>query len=185
MTVLSWLFVLSLGGLAISALVLKRALERTVSLAESSRRAWVGERDEDHLEPDIGDRIFRPGDVQFVAGKTSQQFARRFRAERTIQALEWLRRVRSRVESLVREHRRTVRVRPDVKTANELMLAFEFLVFEIASGILYCLIVLRGPSGAATALDWCVVSAQRLRRMVQPVAVGASSQLSGVVKTNS
>lgn len=187
MTLTAWLFFLgTFSAFAISLLLLCRARRRTDGIGTSwlARCSWLDE-EKDTLVLELGKGIFGPGDWRLVAQATPREFANGFYNERTLLALEWIRKVRSRMRKLVGEHRRAVRVRPDVATTSELKLAFEFLSFELASGILYYLIVLRGPSGATNLLDCYLSSALKLRGIVQQIAPATASTLNGIVRTNS
>ncbi len=183
MTPSAWLFLASLAMAAISALLFQRAQRRTAAIGTSwiARCAWLNE-EQDPLVLELGKRIFSVEDCCLVASETPSPFASGFHDERTLLALEWIRQVRVRMSDVIKEHRRTVRVRSDVRTASELKLAFEFLTFELASGILYCLIVVRGLSGAAKVLDWYLRSALELRGMMQQIAPGSDATLMGIVK---
>lgn len=186
MTLSAWLFLGTLSVLAISLLLFRRAGQRTDGIGTSwiARCSWLDE-EKDTVFLELGKGIFSAGDWHLVSQATPREFASGFYNERTLLALEWIRRTRNRMRKLVREHRRAVRVRPDVTTTSELKLAFEFISFELASGILYYLIVLRGPSGATSLLDCYLSSALKLRSIVQQIAPTAASTLNGIVKTNS
>lgn len=186
MTPSAWLFLVSLAVFAISLLFFQRARQRTAAIGTSwiARCAWLNE-EQDTLALELGKEIFRVDDFQFVLRSTPRQFAKGFYDERTLLALEWIRKVRSRMRNLLKEHRRTVRARPDVTTASELRLVVEFLVFELASGILFFLIVVRGSSATASVVNYYLRSAARLRVIIQRLAPSADSTPSGVVKTTS
>lgn len=183
MTPSAWLFLASLAVAAISALLFQRAQRRTAAIGTSwiACCTWLNE-EQDPLVLELGKRIFSVEDRCLVASETPSQFASGFHDERTLLALEWVRQVRVRVRGVIKEHRRAARVRSDVRTASELKLASEFLTFELASGVLYCLIVVRGLSGAAKVLDWYLRSALKLRGMMQQIAPGSDATLMGIVK---
>lgn len=186
MTPSAWLLLANLAVLAISLFCLHRARQRMAAIGTSwiTRCSWLNE-EQDALTLELGKEIFRVEDFQFVLRSTPRRFAEAFNDERTLLALEWMRKVRGRMRKLLKEHRRTIRARRDVTTASELRLAMEFLGFELASGSLSFLILVRGSSGAASVVNWYLRSATRLRGIIQQVAPSAASSLNGIVKTNS
>jgi hypothetical protein len=151
---------------------------------------WTAEsaewrRERDGLALEIGERIFDSADWEMVRREATPRLARRFRKERTFLALEWLRLVRNQVRHLVREYRRAARVDESVSAAGELGMAIQILLFELTTGLLWCLIAIHGPSGAAKLLGWSLDSARKLRRITGEAASDAFAGAAGIVKTNS
>lgn len=151
---------LLIGGAAISFILLKHSARRN-----SGGGLYWTQEDEPKVDSttlEIPAKIFSREDSDFVASETSAGFARKFRDERAIIALCWVRRVRCEVSILIHYHRRRARENPDAKPIDELKLALDFLLFELTSGILCCFIWLFGPVHAATLLAWSMDLPKRL-----------------------
>jgi hypothetical protein len=166
----TFLLVAVASALTILVLLLKRAARRSpgggfCSTQDDLSRA----RKDDAFDLDVGARIFSPEDSDFVASETSSQFTRTFDDERAVLALDWLRRVRSEVSSLIRDHRLAARQNPSVKPADELKLAFEFVLFQLTIGVLYGVVWVQGPTGAAKLLGFSLDLAGRLRGLAEDV----------------
>jgi len=185
-TVSVYLFVTSAALLTASVLLLRRSLLRGVDggvhwIADSTAFSHKT----DSLALEIGERIFDPVDWEIVRREATHPFARRFRDERTFLALGWLRLVRNQVRHLVHDYRRAARADESVKAAEELGMALQFLLFELTTGLLWCLIAIHGPSGAAKLLGWSLDSARNLRRITGEAVPDGFSAAIGIVKTNS
>jgi hypothetical protein len=141
-----------IGGAAILFILLKHSARRS-----SGGGLYWTQEDEPEVDSTIWEipaNIFSRDDSDFVAGETSAGFARKFRDERAIIALCWVRRVRREVSILVHRHRRRARENPGTRPMDELKIALDLLLFELTSGTLYCFIWLFGPVHAATLLAW-------------------------------
>jgi hypothetical protein len=123
----------------------------------------------DSLTSELSARIFDPEDLNFVASEASRQLTRQFRRERTTLALDWLRAVRSQVNQLIRAHLKASRGNPDFKPADEIRLGFEFLLFQLTSGILYLAIWAFGPPRAAKLVGYSLELAGQLRKVTKDV----------------
>jgi len=123
----------------------------------------------DSLTAELSARIFDPEDSDFVANETSRTLTRQFRQERTALALDWLRGVRGQVNQSIRAHFEAARGNPDIKPAGELRLGFEFLLFQLTSGILYLIVWAYGPPRAAKLVGYSLDLAWRLRKMTEDV----------------
>src|SRR5438105_2083574 len=123
----------------------------------------------DCLTSELSARIFDPEDLDFVASETPRQLTRQFRRERTALALDWLRAVRGQVNQLIRDHLRAARGNPDLKPADEIRLGFEFLLFQLTSGILYLVIWAYGPPRAAKLVGYSLDLAAQLRKVTEDV----------------
>ena len=176
-----YLILISVATLTISVFLLKHAVRRS----SEGGVHWTEEDvsvapNEDTFAVEIGARIFNPEDMDFVSGETSRQFASRFREERTALALGWLRGVRRQVSRLVRDYRLTARGNPDLKPTGELRILFEFLLFQLTSGILYCVVWVHGPLHAARLLEWSRALTGELRKIAEdaiPVAISATVEI--------
>jgi len=124
---------------------------------------------EDPLDSQLGARIFDPEDADFVATETSGRDARQFRQERTALALDWLRAVRGQVNQLIRAHVRAARGNDGLKPTDEIRLGFEFLLFQLTSGILYLVIWACGPPRAAKLVGYSLELAGQLRKVTEDV----------------
>jgi hypothetical protein len=121
----------------------------------------------DPVISELSARIFDSQDSEFVAGEAPQEIARLFRRERAALALEWLLEVRKQVNLLMRAHRRASRGNPSIRPSSELRLGFEFLLFQVTSGILYLAIWLIGPLHAARFVGYSLELAGQFRKMTE------------------
>lgn len=118
---------------------------------------------------ELSARIFDPEDSDFVASEATQQDARQFRRERTALALDWLRTVCRQVKQLMRAHFRASRGNDDLKPAEEIRLWFDFLLFQLTSGILYLVIWISGPPRAAKLVKYSMELAGKVRDVTKDV----------------
>lgn len=123
----------------------------------------------DSVDSDLSARIFDPEDLDFVASENSRQLTRQFRQERTRLALDWLRAVRGQVNQSIRVHVREARGNAGLKPSDEIRLGFEFLVFQLTSGILYLVIWACGPPRAAKLVGYSLKLAGQLRNVTEDV----------------
>ncbi|PYU49034.1 MAG: hypothetical protein DMG48_18190 [Acidobacteria bacterium] len=123
----------------------------------------------DSLASELSARIFDPEDLNFVASEASRQLTRQFRRERTMLALDWLRAVRGQVNHLIRAHLRAARGNAELKPAEEIKLGFEFLVFQLTSGILYLVIWAFGPPRAAKLVGYSLELAGQMRKVTEDI----------------
>jgi len=121
----------------------------------------------DPITSELSARIFNPEDSEFVAAETSQEISDSFRRQRAALALDWLREVRTQVRLLMRAHRRASRGNPSVSPSSELRVGFEFLLFQLTSGILYLVIWLFGPLHAARFVGYSLEWAGQFRKMTE------------------
>lgn len=126
----------------------------------------------DSLTSELSGRIFNPEDSDFVASESPLRIARSFRRQRAALALDWLAEVRKHFSLLMRAHRRAARDNPDLKPAGEVRLGFEFLLFEVTTGILYLVIWLIGPLHAAALVGYSLGLAGQLRKMTEDILPG-------------
>jgi hypothetical protein len=103
----------------------------------------------DSLVAELSARIFCPEDSEFVASQSCANVARTFQLERRLLAMEWLRGVRQQVNRVFRFHLKAARQNPDIAPLGELRLGIDFLAFQLAAALLYAVIRVRGPLGAA------------------------------------
>lgn len=121
----------------------------------------------DRLTSELSARIFDPEDSDFVARETSWQLTREFRQERTELALDWLRAVRSEVHQSIRAHLKASRGKSDLRPADEIRVGFEFLLFQLTSGILYLVTWVFGPPRAARLVGYALDLARQLRKVTE------------------
>jgi hypothetical protein len=124
------------------------------------------DEEQDLLALELGARIFNSEDSRVIVSETWPDFARWFHSQRKTLALDWLREVRGHVRQIIREHRQAARQSPDADPVGELKLAVQFLLFELASGILYALIWMRGPADLSAAVESFLDATARLRKAV-------------------
>src|SRR5262249_54382151 len=142
-------------------------------LAEDDAFAGRAFSEEDSLL-NLGPSIFDSGDCAFIRRATSPSFARKFQEERTVLALAWLRHVRSSANRLMRHQSEAARGRADLRVADEVRLAREFVVFHLAVAILYCAVSLVGPFRVAALARRSISLAGRLRRSTGELDVTAA-----------
>ena len=123
----------------------------------------------DSLTSELSARIFDPEDLNFVASEASRQLTRQFRRERTTLALDWLRAVRGQVNHLIRAHLRAARGNAELKPTDEIKLGFEFLLFQLTSGILYLLIWAFGPPRVAKLVGYSLELAGQMRKVTEDI----------------
>lgn len=123
----------------------------------------------DPLTSELSARIFDREDSDFVTRESSGQIARSFRIQRAALALDWLVQVRKHVNLLMRGHLRAARGNPSLKPSGELKLGFEFLLFQVTSGIFYLVIWFVGPLRAAALVGYSLKLAGQLRKMTEDI----------------
>jgi hypothetical protein len=162
-------------ALAVSVVLLWRWTRRSFNVyAHASGNETSHPFDSDAITSDLLARIFNPEDSDFVTRESSRQIARSFRRERSALALQWLLEVRRHVSLLMQTHRRVARSNPSLKPSGELRLGFEFLLFQVTSGILYLVIWLFGPLHAATLVRYALELAGKLRKMTEDIMPGGT-----------
>jgi hypothetical protein len=160
-------------ALAVSVVFLWRWTRRSFNeYAHAAGRETPRPFDWDAITSEPIARIFNPEDSDFVTRETSRQIARSFRRERAALALQWLLEVRRHVSLLMQTHRRLARSNPSLTPSGELRLGFEFLLFQVTSGILYLVIWLFGPLHAATLVRHPLELAGQLRKMAEDIMPG-------------
>lgn len=121
----------------------------------------------DSLTSEMSGRIFSREDSDFVASETSRQVKRQFRRARTALALDWLRAVRGQVNQLMRRHFSASRGDDDLRPADEIKLWFEFLLFQLTSGILYLIIWAWGPARAGELVGYSLSLVAQLQKVTE------------------
>jgi hypothetical protein len=94
---------------------------------------------------DLGERIFGPQDWDFVLRETPSQIQRVFHRERTVLALLWLRRTRTRTSQVMHAHVALARKSEHLQIGIELKLAVSYVLFLILCNSLIGWVWLRGP----------------------------------------
>jgi hypothetical protein len=94
---------------------------------------------------DLGERIFGPQDWDFVLRETPSQIQRVFHRERTVLALAWLRRMRTRTSQVMHAHVAVARKSEHLQIGMELRLALTYVFFLILCNSLIGWVWLRGP----------------------------------------
>src|SRR5256885_2684037 len=94
---------------------------------------------------DLGERIFDLVDWDFVSRNVPSEIQQMFLRERTILAISWLRRTRTRVSLVMRAHVAAVGQIEDLNLAMEMKLALSYLLVLILCDILIAWIWLSGP----------------------------------------
>ncbi|PYT73708.1 MAG: hypothetical protein DMG39_05810 [Acidobacteria bacterium] len=84
-------------------------------------------------------------------------------------AICWLRAVGSQVNQFMRAHLRAARGNDHLKPAEEIKLWFEFVLFQLTSGIPYLLIWVCGPPRAAKLVGYSLELVGQLRKVNEDV----------------
>ena len=176
MTRLAYSILAVLVALTICFFFIRRTRRRDFDREPYGREQETsGASEWDSLDSELGTRIFDPEDSEFIASETSRQTARKFRRERTALALDWLRATRGQVNQLMRAHLKASRANDDLKPADEIRLWFDFLLFQVTSGILYLVIWVCGPPRAGEFVGYSLELVGKLRDIAEDV-LPASSQ---------
>jgi len=138
-------------GVALLLLVVSALWVRQIFLTRKSRielivpqkREPTGGSTASH--GDHGERIFDLGDWDFVSRNAPSEIQEMFLRERSILAIAWLRRTRTRTSLVMRAHVAAVGQIDDLHLATELKLALSYLVVLILCDLLIVWIWLRGP----------------------------------------
>ena len=107
-------------------------------------------------------RIFDRRDLEYVTGNTSPGIRTIFLAERKRISLQWVRRVRLEVLSLMRFHRDYSRFHRQISLFTELRLAVDFAGLLLACRMLEMLFYFRGPYAAPRMVNATASAAARL-----------------------
>ena len=119
------------------------------------------------LSRDLGDRIFRSPDWDFVTRKTSLDIQRIFQRDRAALAISWLRRGRQHVSQAMREHATAVRRNGDLRFATEIGLALRFALFLALCNFLIVLVRLRGLAHTRRLIEQSVHVSARIRATIE------------------
>ena len=119
------------------------------------------------LSRDLGERIFRSHDWDFVTRKTSSDIQRIFRRERAALAISWLRRGRRHVSQAMREHATAVRRNGDLQFATEIRLALRFALFLALCNFLIVLVRLHGLAHTRRLIEQSVLRSARIRATIE------------------
>jgi len=162
------------GVLVLLAIWRTRAMNRRFLAGDY----FAGEEHSAPSEPDyscleLGSKIFDSSDSVFVARETSPRFARRFREERTGLALEWLSQIRRHTNRFMHLHARAARANPDLRAKDEIALGFDFLIFHLTMGMLYCAVWLRGPFHVAKLVGYSVAVGRHFEELARDVLPSA------------
>lgn len=134
----------------------------------------VGEESEtpyrgDSLVAEVSARIFCAEDSEFVSSQSNANVVRTFQLERTILAIAWLRGVRQQVNRVFRAHLKAARQNPDIAPLGELRLGIDFLAFQLATALLYGVIRVRGPLGAARLVLVSLELSEKFSRLAKDI----------------
>ncbi len=138
-------------GVASLLLVVSALWARRIFLARKSRIELIVPQKREPTggsiasHGDHGERIFDLGDWDFVSRNAPSEIQEMFLRERSILAIAWLRRTRTRISLVMRAHVAAVGQIDDLHLATELKLALSYLVVLILCDLLIVWIWLRGP----------------------------------------
>jgi len=138
-------------GVSLLLLVVSALWARQIFLARKTRielivpqkRGPTGGSTASHR--DLGERIFDLVDWDFISRNVPSEIQQMFLRDRTILAISWLRRTRTRISLVMRAHVAAVGHIEDLHLATELKLALSYLVLLILCDFLIAWIWLRGP----------------------------------------
>jgi hypothetical protein len=72
------------------------------------------------------------------------------------------------------EHVRAARVNPNLRTADEVKLALEFLRFHVSNRVLYCAVWVHGPLAAGNLVRYSTRLACELKGLLESVPLARS-----------
>lgn len=178
-------------GVALLLLVVSVLWARQIFLTGKSRIELVEPREQRvagrssaSLE-DLGERIFRLRDWDFVSRNMPSEIQKIFLRERAFLAVSWLRRTRTRISLVMRAHVGAVGQIQDLQLATELKLALSYLSFFILCNLLIAGIRLRGPirtrktvGQTLRAVAWLRTAFEQLMARVDSANATRSGQIS-------
>src|SRR5260370_38494606 len=132
----------------------------------------------------LGERIFGPQDWDFVLRETPSEIHQMFQRERTVLALAWLRRTRSKVSQVMRAHVRVAHQSEDLKLATEMRLAVSYLLFLVLCNSLIGWIWLLGPVRTRKIVRQNLQWASQLRSSFEQLMATVDPASCRVVGTN-
>ena len=165
---------IALGG---AVVLLRRSARRRLDHLYFCHFGHLGPPRWDALSLELGTRIFSSQDCDFVAAETAADFQRRFREERTVLALAWLKQLGGEINHLMRGHLKAARTAPDIRSADELRLGIEYLLFQIANASLRCMVWMYGPTAAGKLVRYSIRLAVELKDLTQDIAPATSVQV--------
>lgn len=136
------------------------------------------------LQRDLGERIFGPEDWDFVLRETPSEIHRMFQRERTVLALAWLRRTRSKVSQVMCAHLGVAYQSEDLKLATEMRLAVSYLLFLVLCNSLIGWVWLLGPVRTRKIVRQNLQWASQLRSSFEQLMATVDPASCRVVGTN-
>lgn len=112
---------------------------------------------------DLGERIFGPGDWDFVSREAPSDIQRIFQRERTVLAIAWLRRTRLQVSQVMRAHVTVAQKSKGLQLAAEIRLALSYSLFLILCNSLIAWVWLLGPVRTRKIVGQTLQCASQLR----------------------
>lgn len=160
---------LSVGLLLLILLILSvlraRAADRALMESYEEDQTPAALRSEALLQ-ELTDRLFGSEDWHFVVKQGSARLRRVFLQQRTALALSWLRTVRANARRLVRIHRAGARTSPHLEPHVELIVAVDYLLFEMLCQVIALAISLRGPVAMGRLVGYADGLSARLHEVV-------------------
>lgn len=160
---------LSVGLLLLILLILSvlraRAADRTLVESSEEDKTPAALRREALLQ-ELTDRLFGSEDWHFVDEQGSARLRRLFLQHRTAVALFWLQTVRANVRRLIRIHRAAARTSPRLEPHVELILAVDYLLFEMLCQAIALVISLRGPVAIGRLVGYAGGLSARLHEVI-------------------
>jgi hypothetical protein len=161
--------------LVVTILISRRSVRSRFDDASVFSDETVGQEKWDSLSMELGAQIFSSEDLDFVGRNCTSEFLRRFQKQRTALALEWLEQVRCEIDRSMGEHVRAARMSPTLRTADELKLAVEFLLFHLLNRALSCAVWLHGPLAAGNLVRYSTRLAGELKAILENFPVAGSA----------
>lgn len=118
------------------------------------------------LLQELTDRLFGSEDWHFVDKQGSARLRRLFLQQRTAVALFWLQTVRANARRLIRIHRAAARTSPRLEPHVELILAVDYLLFELLCQVIALVISPRGPVAMSRLVGYADGLFVRLREVI-------------------
>jgi len=177
-------------GVALLLLVVSALWARQIFLTRKSRIEVVVPRKHQAAgrssasRQALGERIFGLHDWDFVSRNMPSEIQKMFLRERTVLAISWLRRTRTRISLVMRAHVASVGQIADLHLATELKLALSYLVFLILCDLLIAWIWLRGPIRTRRTVGQTLRTVTWLRGAFEQLMARVDSANCIALKTN-
>jgi hypothetical protein len=151
--------------LALLVLLVRRSQPQTSGSFDSTRSLAVPQFEEGRQE--ILERIFGPGDWDFIRSHASKEVQRLFLRERKQLACWWLSEIRNRTRAAMHFHFITARRSEKLQPMLELRLATSYLMVQAMCWFIVVVLLLWGPTAIRPMLEQASGLSDRARALVE------------------